>query len=192
MMPMTAHHHGWGARSGRWTFVALLLVLLAPVWSCSVPVFRYALERWPPSDYELWIFHRGALDADQQRLAQDLDRLLINGSAHANVQVQWADVGGTLSPAATKAWAGQQDAALPHALLRFAPHGAAHGDAVSGTLDLARIRTWLHSPTRDEVVRRLLNGDSAVWLFVAGGDATRDAKALAVLESTLTQMAQDL
>lgn len=189
---MTAHRREWNDRNGRWPLIALLLLLTSPVWSCSVPVFRYALERWAPSDYELWIFHHGALDAEQQRLAQDLDRLLIEGPAHANVQVRWADVAGTLSPAAAKAWAGRQGAALPHAVLRFAPHGAAQGDALAGPLDLARIRTWLRSPVRGEVVGRLLDGDSAVWLFVESGDAARDAKAFAVLERTLTQMAQDL
>ena len=72
-------------RSGAWAITALLLFLASPVWPCSVPVFRYALERWAPSDYELWIFHRGPLTADQQRLAQDLDRLLIAWTASASV-----------------------------------------------------------------------------------------------------------
>jgi hypothetical protein len=31
------------------------------MFACSVPVFRYALERWQPSKYELVVFHKGPL-----------------------------------------------------------------------------------------------------------------------------------
>ena len=49
----------------------ILLVLsaaaLAP--TCNIPVFRYALERWPADSYEVILFHRGPLTAAEQALA---------------------------------------------------------------------------------------------------------------------------
>ena len=54
--------------------LALLLLIssltLPPARACSVPVFRYALERWPAAPYELIVFHRGALPAAEQGLVK--------------------------------------------------------------------------------------------------------------------------
>ena len=42
------------------TAVALVLVAVVAE-ACSVPVFRYALERWQADPYEVFVFHRGPL-----------------------------------------------------------------------------------------------------------------------------------
>ncbi|MBM3889970.1 MAG: hypothetical protein FJ388_12715, partial [Verrucomicrobia bacterium] len=53
--------------------LAALAVMLGPVvFACSVPVFRYALERWQQDDYPVTIVHRGKLTAEQNKLAADL------------------------------------------------------------------------------------------------------------------------
>ena len=48
----------------------LLLLSLASALACSVPVFRYALEKWPPDVYQATVFHRGPLTSAQQALVQ--------------------------------------------------------------------------------------------------------------------------
>jgi hypothetical protein len=173
---------------------ALLMLLMTAPWSmaCSVPVFRYALERWPPSDYELWLFHQGPLSEAQRRLADELDREVLLGGAQTNIHIQWADVSGALSPEAAKAWAGQQASGFPHATLLFPPHGSASGIAHAGPADAGVLRALLHSPRRQEVVERLLGGDSAVWLFIESGDPAIDRPAFERLSATLEQMAQEL
>ena len=40
--------------------------------ACNVPVFRYALERWPADPYEVFVLHEGALDAEAQQQLQQL------------------------------------------------------------------------------------------------------------------------
>src|SRR4051812_24169841 len=71
-----------------------LLVLLAlgglPSVSaaCSVPVFRYALERWKPAAYEAHVFYRTRLSDDDRRLVQQLE----DGAAKANLRVQCIDL----------------------------------------------------------------------------------------------------
>lgn len=180
-------------RRSRSVALALLLMLCAPAWCCSVPVFRYALERWPPSTYELWVFHQGPLSAVHQQLASELDREVVVGSAQANLHIQWVDVNGALSPEAAKAWADQQaTTSFPHATLLFAPHGSASGVAYAGPVDATVLRGLIHSPRRQEVVERLLGGDSAVWLFVDSGVPAVDDPAFARLTATLTQMAKEL
>ena len=65
--------------------IALLLLaglLAAPsARACSIPVFRYALEKWAPSKYELIIFHQGKPGPDHQKQIQSLR----DGAASANV-----------------------------------------------------------------------------------------------------------
>jgi len=174
---------------------SLLLVLLltaAQAAACSVPVFRYALERWPPSNYQVWVFHQGPLDEAQRKLADELDQLIVQGGLPTNVEIQWADVSGTLSPAAAKAWAEQKPATFPHATVLFAPHGAATGVAYAGPAELETLRGLLHSPIRQAVAERLLSGDSAVWLLVESGTPAVDERAFTLLSATLSQMAMEL
>ena len=55
------------SRAGSVLLAATALVLgVRPAAACSVPVFRYALERWPADMYRLVVFHRGALSEGQQ------------------------------------------------------------------------------------------------------------------------------
>lgn len=172
--------------------VLVLLLAVTQLAACSVPVFRYALERWPPSSYQLWIFHQGSLNDEQRKLADELDHLIVQDGLPTNVEIQWADVSGALSPAAAKAWAEQKPATFPHATLLFAPHGAATGVAYAGPAELDTLRGLLRSPIRQQVAQRLLGGDSAVWLFVECGVPAVDERAYTLLQATLTQMATEL
>src|SRR5437773_9807329 len=54
--------------------------------TCSIPVFRYALERWPAAPYDVVVFHRGAL-TEEARSALNVLR-----QAGANIEVDRIDV----------------------------------------------------------------------------------------------------
>ena len=41
--------------------------------ACSVPVFRYALEQWPPDNYQLYLFHHGDLNEGERELLTAFD-----------------------------------------------------------------------------------------------------------------------
>ncbi len=55
----------------------------------------------------------------------------------------------------------------------------------SGEIDAGQLEGLINSPVRRELVRRLVAGDAAVWLFVPGGDAAADAAALERLSKRL-------
>ena len=48
-----------------WTLTAI---------ACNVPVFRYALERWEADPYEMVVFHREPLTAEQQALLAEMEK----------------------------------------------------------------------------------------------------------------------
>lgn len=62
----------------------------------------------------------------------------------------------------------------------------------TGPADAAHWTSLLDSPTRRELTRRLLAGESAVWLLLESGDAAKDGAAVAVLEQALQAAQSEL
>lgn len=133
--------------------------------ACSVPVFRYALDRWPGEIYELRV-ERDA--AAKPEVAPLLDILRTNSAANLTVQMS------ALSQAGV-------------AKLMFPdPPGS---EVWSGPLTAASLETLLDSPLRRELARRIVRGDSAVWLLVESGDKAADDGVARLLEQRLKQWA---
>jgi hypothetical protein len=129
--------------------------------ACSIPVFRYALDRWPADRFVLEV---AANDAKDEGVAKFLRNF--TDSTPLNV-----------APVRLK-----EDA---KSRLTF-PHpepGAA--DAWSGSFDGAALVQMLDSPVRAEIVRRLIEGGSAVWVLVESGQKDADDHAAAALEKRL-------
>ena len=167
----------------------LLLLSLASALACSVPVFRYALEKWPADAYPATVFHRGPLTAEQQALARELSRDGLAGQLHANVAIELVDLAQSPSPAALERWQSLGQTTLPWLVINF-PKAARLPDAiVSAPLSEAAIRQGLDSPARQELVRRLARGDSAVWVLLEIGDPARDDATAKLVESRLNYLA---
>ena len=57
------------------------------VWACSVPVFRYALELWPPDDYEVVLFSNGPLNAEHKKLLEKIRPLETDNASVPNIRI---------------------------------------------------------------------------------------------------------
>ncbi len=68
-------------------------MLLAPAsaHACSIPVFRYALQFWPPDTFDALVFHRGKLGEADEQTVQKLTAA-VNENIGANVNVQRVDL----------------------------------------------------------------------------------------------------
>ena len=62
------------------------------VWACSVPVFRYALELWPPDDYEVVLFSNGPLNAEQKKLLEKIRPLETDNASVPNIRIHEVDL----------------------------------------------------------------------------------------------------
>jgi hypothetical protein len=140
-------------------------MLSPPAWACTVPVFRYALDRWPGEIYELRVDRAAAATPE---IAPLLDRLRTNAVANLSVKTP---------PAAQEAVA---------KLVFPDPPG---GDVWSGPLTAANLEMLLDSPLRRELARRIAHGDSAVWVIVECGDKAADDEAARKLDERLKQWA---
>ena len=165
----------------RLLLIAILALTVVPsVRACTIPVFRYALERWDLSTYELLVFHRGELPKADDAFLEALPN-------RANVVVKRIDIDGKLSPAHRQLWESQGKATAPWAILRRPDKGATP-PAWSGPLDVAMLRTLVDSPARQRIVKSLSGGDSAVFVLLESGDAAADQAVRKSLERELGKL----
>ena len=188
--PKPGIHHPFSLFHPRFLLtLAALFLLAAPVAACSVPVFRYALERWPSDPYEVVVFHRGALTADQQSLVDGLSPEGRAGEIAANVQVRAVDLDQNSDAALTQLWESRASETLPLMVLRY-PHPLE--PAWAGPLDADNISNLLDSPQRRELAHRLLKGETAVWILLECGDAAKNDAAATLIEQELARAQQTL
>jgi outer membrane protein assembly factor BamB len=141
----------------------------------EIPFFRYALERWPADPYEVEVVSGEPLEEQAMGLVAALSRA---GSA-ANLEVR-------RRPATdpSRKWVGGTPG-LPGMIVR-PPGGSERGKVVwAGPLVEESVARLLDSPARKEISRRLLDGDSAVWVLLESGEPGKDEAAAMRLETAL-------
>ncbi len=141
---------------------AWVLAGAAGAWACSVPVFRYALDRWQADAYQL---AAPAAVANSAEIAPLLAGLRKNPAANVLVTMD-------------KAAADDGPARL---LLPQSPDKPIW----SGPLTAEALRAITDSPARRELAKRILAGDSAVWVLVDSGKREVDDAAVAAIEKRL-------
>ena len=161
-----------------WLMVVVLLLIGVPVWACSVPVFRYALERWESDPYQVVVFHRGALDKEQQALVDVFGSTGLAGQKFANVSLETVDLAAEPDDEMLALWESQGEAELPWVVARYPMPWPA---AWVGPLTDENANRLLESPVRQEIARRILKGETAVWIFLESGDQAVDDAAYAKL-----------
>ena len=168
------------------------LAITATVWACSVPVFRYALERWPADPYEVLVFHRGPLSPEQQEIVSLLSSEGQAGKIHANVNLTAVDLDADPDPQLVSIWQAQESETLPWLVVKYPLPTRIPVDMFAGPLTTESVKSLLDSPVRREVARRLLTGDTAVLVLLESGDSTKDAAAFELVEPKAEQLAMTL
>ena len=149
--------------------------------ACSVPVFRYALEHWEADPYRLTFFHRGPLTPDQQQMLAP-DPL-------ANLRVAAVNLDEEKDPAALKLWQDAGAGQAPRLVLQYPRISGIEKPVSGGFLEPGRLGALRDSPARQEITRRLSEGESAVWVLLESGDAARDAAAADLVAKRLEYLA---
>jgi len=171
-------------------FVVLAATLSAvSLWACSVPVFRYALEKWPPDTYRATVFHRGPLSTAQEVLARDLTRDGLAGRLNANISLQTVDLAQSPAPEGLELWEKLGSPSLPWLVVRYPQASRLPDHILSAPLTEATLKLAFDSPARQEITRRLGHGDSAVWVLLEIGDRQRDDETMKLIETRLNYLA---
>ena len=150
--------------------------------TCNIPVFRYALERWPAAPFDVIAVHRGSLTDGQ---IQALSTLRQSG---ANLEVDHLDVAGAVEPRRRPLL----DRLKVEAPALIALYPGTEIVAWRGDLNDDDARRLVHSPLRREVSDRLLRGETAVWILLESGEKAADDAAEALLAKELRGLEQTL
>jgi hypothetical protein len=162
----------------------------APARACNVPVFRYALEHWRPDAYEILLYHRGPLgDADKQAFTALADR--IDAGGH-NIKLSRIDLDDTLDERQQAIFDHQQQPQLPWLVVRYPEQLGINADVWSGQFNGETAELLLDSPVRRELTKRILAGETSVWLLLEGENAAENAAARQQLESSIHKLKQEL
>jgi hypothetical protein len=168
--------------------MGLLALLPACVQACSTPVFRYALERWPADFYDGVLVHRGPIAEDHpaaklfegetaEFLNLRLSRMDLNSAAEEDVKNLLGDKVPEKLPALVLWYPWQKGRAAPFWTGEFTPETVA---------------VLIQSATREEVAKRLTEGQAGVWIFVESGDKAKDKAALELLKKELETVTKEL
>ena len=153
-----------------------------PVYCCSTPVFRYALEMWAAYAYTVEVIHDGNLNNEQQ---QALDYLKSSLGSEVPVNLRVIE---TIANNST----GIDKKNLPVMKLTFPNVHNIPGVIWQGGLTNENVKRMVDSPSRRQVVENIRNGDAAVWLFLGSGNSEKDSKRLQILEEELRQLSKNM
>jgi hypothetical protein len=165
--------------------------------ACSIPVFRYALERWRPDYYEVVVLHRGPLGESDEQLVEKMRMASTDEKKPANLGVVLVDLD-KLADAEEGSGPPKElvekyaDLQSPELLVHYPPYGPNRWQAWTGPLNADSVQRLIDSPLRQQIVKRLLAGDSSVWVMIDSGDEKKDAEAEATLRRDLARMEEAL
>lgn len=170
--------------------IALVGLTVSIAEACNVPVFRYALEHWRPDAYRAVLYHRGPLSTeDQERLTALKDGPL---KANVNLSIRAVDLEAAPQPGDQELWSSVGKAELPRLVIQYPAHLQIDKPVWSIPFGDADVKTLLDSPLRQEALKRLTSGQTAVWLMVDSGDSKQDDQAAATLELELKNLQKSL
>ncbi len=177
------------SRAVRLLVLAGLLLGAGRAAACNVPVFRFALDRWPPRDYDVVVFHKGPLAPDEGRAVDALAGDSAGGTGRANLKLSVVDLGGDADEPMRELFAEQNDPVLPWAVVRTVNVDKEPVTVWAGKLGEEAVAGLLDSPARREMVKRILAGETAVWVLLECGDSKADDVAARLLETELKRVA---
>ncbi len=168
--------------------VAWCMLLATAVVACNVPVFRYALDHWQPDRYRIVVIHDAPLDSAAQKRIEELDQRIAATSTNAQVQV--------VKLSARNAGNAEDRDRAASGLPKLQVFYPAMLDIPQPTVELpfddTNFNQLFDSPVRKQLIERLVDGQSAVWILVESSQPTANAEALGTLDSTLKSLEQSL
>jgi hypothetical protein len=128
-------------------------LIQAQTCACTIPVFRYALDRWETDRFQLIV---PASTSPNDPVADLLRPLRANGKANLDITT-------AREPAVTQA--------------TLLDSKTRQQNLWSGSLDKASLDAVLNSPGRQKILQHILAGDSVIWVIVSDGSPEMEAEA---------------
>lgn len=166
-----------------------LLLAVAVAQACNVPVFRFALERWRADAYRVTVFHEGPLQAEEKMALTALEEQ--QEKSLANVTVRTVDVA-EAEQADQELLKQIADPKFPLLTVQYPAALQIEQVIWSQPFNSTAAKQLLDSPLRKDVLNRLIEGETAVWLLLESGDEEQDNAAATLLDEQLKKLAKEL
>ena len=168
--------------------VFVLLWLTNSANACSIPVFRYAMERWPADYYEGIVIHKGPLAND------DPAAKLLQGEKveFLNLRVSPIDMSLPETGDLTSLLGGPIPETLPALVLWYPNSKGRAAPLWTGQFTIDAVKALIQSPKRQEIAKRLIAGQTAVWIFVESGNAGKDKAKMQLINQELAAATKQL
>lgn len=164
-------------------------LLTAVGWSCQVPVFRYALERWTAEPYRLVILHKNPLPEVLQNELIALQEKIEAENPTVNLGLEVVDINKVGEQAR---WSLPDFDAMrsdPWMVL-VSPNG--NTVVHSSPLTSENLKRVYASPARDAWSEKIISGASVVWIIVPGEDKGEVDRARDLLQQSLKRAEKEL
>jgi hypothetical protein len=170
----------------------LCAFLLPPreAYSCSVPVFRYAIERWRPDAYKGIFVYRNEINEKDQVLLNRLKQGASNPNYPLNLLLQEVDAATFPEERLTSLLKGPVPDTLPVIVVWYPGQMGKGAPIWVKQLTPSFVETLLQSPKRKEMAERLISGDSVVWVFIPSGNIKKDERAKTFIRQELDKAVQ--
>jgi len=154
-----------------------------------VPVFRYSLQSWDPNLYDVYVFYKGEFNAQGQDLLGTLYGSLEKGM---NWEVSPINVDEQL-PAKFKEIHDQAKIrTYPFLVVRYPNATGPGGTAWAGAMTPENINGLANSQAQQTVIKRLLAGDSGVWVLVESNNKNDNDAAFKALQQHISKAQREL
>ncbi len=162
------------------------LSCLGHLFGSSVPVYRYALERWPSEPYVVTIFYNGKINQQQKKVINYYEKF---AGTQGVITLSAIDLSNRpLFGDALRFSQNYIKKKLPAVLVEYPIHSRIKVIVGIYPLNMNSAVQIMESPARRELARRLLNDDSAIFMQIDGIDPKENAKCERIVLKALKQM----
>ncbi len=140
--------------------IPALILSAATCIGCTIPVFRFALDRWHADPYRLELRAEDAAKPDIAAFVRNLD-----AASGINLEVSRSKG--------------------PDSILHMPASDGTGTEVWKGSLDRSRLDALVDSSARAQIAANILSGDAAVWVLVENGDPAGADRAAATITKRL-------
>lgn len=158
--------------------------------SCSVPVFRYAIERWKPDPYKGIYIYRDNISETDKALLKQLKDASVNSESPLNLIIREVDVNAFSKEKLTEILQGPVPDTLPVTVIWYPGEMGKESPVWNEKLTPSLVKGLIQSPKRQLVAENLIKGESVVWIFIPSGNEKKDEDARAFLRQELDKALQ--
>lgn len=159
--------------------------------ACNIPVFRYALERWQPDACQFIVFRNQNLSEEDAKILKSLKSQSQSNGGYANIKVIEVDIRSSKSEDLLELWGKLKAPAnqnTPYVVIRTKLGGDRLVNVWHGPLRSASATRIADSPARQKLAKRLVAGDSVVWLLVKSNNEKRNTAAKLLLQEQFLKL----